>query len=798
MKLTKAIISILACLTVPLFASAETATPKKLGPVSYYGALHTSGGKIVGAKNNQEAVIRGLSLYWSDEKGLPYYDKKVIGWAVDNLHIDVFRFAMGITYYDDDGGTKEAIDKSYSYSGSPENYLGIIDQMVEAAIENDIYIILDWHSHRADSEQSIAKVFFKAVAQKYKDVPNVIYEIFSEPVSQSWDQIKSYANAVIPGIRTYTENLVLVGTPNWSLMTTYGGVSGTNVGYVLHFHAGTHSASTYGGRATQAKSSGNPVFITEWSTVNADGAGNPSSGSTQEWMSFMEENRISNCNWSLHHSNDNSETSAMFESDKPLNTIDKLNSATYSTSGKLVRDYLEKNARSWGDSLVKGKNTGPCAFKTTSVKETDDQVTGVFKSGCTYISSNENVVSSTGEIMGPGFSFMTGNDNSQSVIIVSEVPKQTIPGLVDLTCNYNGDCSKDKSTFYSKGQNKEWIVSGESTTEEGASFSLTSLNPDVVTVKTATCSDGACPREYKGRQVVMYEFKDYGTAQIVATAPAVAGYPALNKIVTVTFNKGINKIHSNFGKGAKNGTLTLDFGASVAKFFPDTAIYEKAKVTYTFNGKESSPYITRDGDNLIAGNQNAIVDIKATADETVNFSEFSRSVTVIVGDVSQAVNIDEWNCAQNETHCPISSSSEPESSSSSISTAPESSSSSVSTKPQSSSSSVAAETQSSSSSAVANPQISSSSPAKPTSIVGTPLVRFFKASISGKTLLFASQNAGHITVDVYSPLGSLLKQFSSQYDAGYHSIDLTGFNKGTYILVIRQNKQKEILPWVNK
>ena len=654
MKIKKFIPCLLALAAMPAFAAATDAVAKRVGPVSYYGALHTSGGKIVGAKNNQEAVLRGMSLFWSDATGMPYYNKNVISWAAENLPMDVFRFAMGITYYDSDGGTKNALDKSYSYAGAPDGYLSIIDQMVEAAIENDIYIILDWHSHRADSEQAIAKEFFKAMAQKYKDVPNVIYEIFNEPVNQGWGTIQSYANSVIPGIRATTENLVLVGTPSWSQMTQYGGVSGTNVGYVLHFYAGTHGVGTYGGRATQAKSAGNAVFITEWGTTNADGAGNPSSGSTQEWMSFMDQNNISNCNWSLRNTKSKystdgkTETSAMFEGEEDLNTVGKLNNASYSTSGKLVKDYLAKHARSWGDSLVKGKNTGTCAFKTANVKETDGQVTGVLKSGCTYLSSNENVVSSTGEIKGAGYSIMTGSDNSQSVIIVNTVPKQTIAGFVDLTCNYSGDCSKNRTMYYTKGQNREWIVSNETTTQEGAKFTLTSLNSEILSVKTATCSDDACSGSQKGKQVVMYEFKGYGTAKVVATAPAVTGFPALNDTVTVTFNKGVNKIHSNFGKGAKNGILTLAFGASAANFFPDTAVYEKAKVTYTFYDKDSSPYITKDGKNLVAGNQNAIVVINGHVEETANYGEFARSVTVVVGEATQAVNMDEWNASQQQ------------------------------------------------------------------------------------------------------------------------------------------------------
>ena len=150
MKLTKLLTGILACAAIPVFAaSAATATPKKVGPVSYYGALHTSGNKIIGAKNNQQAMLRGLSLFWSDATGDSYYNPTVISWVVDNFKIDVFRYAMGIEYYDSDGGTKNKVDASSSYKENSTGQLSMIDRMVQAAIENDVYIILDWHSHRA-------------------------------------------------------------------------------------------------------------------------------------------------------------------------------------------------------------------------------------------------------------------------------------------------------------------------------------------------------------------------------------------------------------------------------------------------------------------------------------------------------------------------------------------------------------------------------------------------------------------------------------------------------------------------
>lgn len=648
MKIKKLLPCLMALAAMPAFADATSATPKKVGPVSYYGALHTSGGKIIGSKNNQEAMLRGVSLFWSDATGLPYYSKNVIGWTVDNLKIDVFRFAMGITYYSSDGSTKEALDKGYSYAGAPEGYMNYLDQMVEAAIENDIYIIVDWHSHRADSEQAIAKDFFSKVAAKYANVPNVIFEIFNEPVNQGWSTIQNYANSVIPGIRTSSQNLVLVGTPSWSQMTQYGGVSGTNVGYVLHFYAGTHSQGTYGGRATQAKSSGNPVFITEWGTTNADGAGSPNASATQQWLTFMDQNNISNCNWSLRQtksslSANKTETSAIFDGDQELTTVGALNSATLSTSGKIVAEYLKSKAQSWSDSLVKGKNTGSCAFKTKTVNQTDGQVANALAAGCTYTSSNDKVVSVSGSnivVNEAGYAILTGNDGSQSIVIVKEVPNQTIEGFYDLTCNYTGTCSKGRTVNFSgSGTAKEWPLTANMQTMEGATYTLTSLSPEIVAVKKVPCNAATCTSTMSKQTVYMYEFKSFGEAKIVATAPAVTGYKAMNDTITVTFKKGANRITNNF----KNTKLAL--GGTAEKLLPDTTMYS-TPVTYTFNGQPTTPYATKQGNALVAGNQNAVLRILATAEESELYGRFQLGITVVIGDSASAVNLAEFGTAK--------------------------------------------------------------------------------------------------------------------------------------------------------
>ena len=619
-------------------AAASTAKPLRIGPVQVHGALGTNGNKIVGQKSGKEVMIRGMSMFWSDATGIQYYNKEVIKWAVDNLKMDVFRYAMGINYYDSDGGSSNKLDESYSYKGNPDMQEGKVDQMVEAAIENDIYIIIDWHSHRAydNSEKSQAKSFFSKMATKYKNVPNIIWEVFNEPAGSfnDWGQIKGYANDVIGGIRNAgNDNLALVGTPNWSQMGQCGGVNGKNIGYVFHFYAGTHSVGQYGGAVTSCKNGGNAVFITEWGTTTADGKSDANTSASSSWTDFMEQNKISNCNWSLRQKvtkigNASDEGSAMFAGDKALTKQSELASASYTNSGNFVKKYLTSHATDWTKEYSSTLKSGNCSFSVATVKETAGSVASSFKSGCTYTSSDETIVTSAGAVKGPGFVIMTGNDGSQSIIAVTAEPRQSISGFVDFNCFTSGSCTKSKRIMDLDGDGKnEVVVSATPQTDQGATASFTSLNPEVVKIKKATCSNkSGCFGKTEGASVYMYEFSGkLGSAKIVATAPATTGYIAMSDTITVTYSKMGDKIGDNFK------SMTIEKGAVVPAFFATETFYGKVAVSYTFDGQDASIYVVNSDGYLIAADMDATVVIRATAPETTERAAIDSTVTIIVG-----------------------------------------------------------------------------------------------------------------------------------------------------------------------
>ncbi|MES2822027.1 MAG: cellulase family glycosylhydrolase [Pseudomonadota bacterium] len=258
-------------------------------------ALSVSGNKVL--FGGQQASVAGNSFFWSNTGwgGEKYYNAQAVAWLKSDWKSTLVRAAMGV----DEGG---ATGGGYLVDASNKTRLMAV---VDAAIANDMYVIIDWHTHYAELYQSQSIAFFQEMATKYGAKNNVIYEIYNEPLAVSWTGVvKPYANAVIAAIRAIDpDNLIVVGTPNWSQdvdVASTSPITGySNIAYTLHFYAGSHGASLRT-KAQTALNNGIALFVTEWGSVNADGGGSVAVSEAAAWMTFMKTNHLSNANWSIN------------------------------------------------------------------------------------------------------------------------------------------------------------------------------------------------------------------------------------------------------------------------------------------------------------------------------------------------------------------------------------------------------------------------------------------------------------------------------------------------------------------
>ncbi len=280
--------------SVLLFGCAATdATPPPAaapGVVSRHGRLQVRGNRIVG-QDGQPVSLAGVSYGWSQWEAARFYNADVVNWLKQDWSADLVRAPLGI--HEQEG-----------YLQDPRANLARVTRVVDAALAADVYVLIDWHDHRAQRHTVQAVEFFTAMAKRYGDRPNVIYEIYNEPVKASWAKdIKPYAEQVIAAIRAVDpDNLIVVGTPNFSQEVDTAAadpLKDPNVAYALHFYAGTHKAWLRK-RADRALAAGAALFVTEWGTCNADGKGPVDRASTEEWLAYLRANQLSHCNWGIY------------------------------------------------------------------------------------------------------------------------------------------------------------------------------------------------------------------------------------------------------------------------------------------------------------------------------------------------------------------------------------------------------------------------------------------------------------------------------------------------------------------
>ncbi len=307
--------------------SAEGGTP-----YANHGKLTVSGTNILD-QNGNIYQLRGVSTHgiaWFPD----YVNKAAFQTMRDEWGVNVVRLAM-----------YSAENNGYCTGGDQTWLKNLIDTGVQAATELGLYVIIDWHvlgEGNPNTYKSTAIEFFREISAKYAAYGNVLYEICNEPNGGvSWGEVKSYAEEVIPVIRSNApESIVIVGSPTWSQdvhQAAANPVTGySNIMYSLHFYAATHKDDLRN-RMISAVNSGLPIFVTEYGICDASGNGGIDEASANAWITAMNQCNVSFCIWNLSNKN---ETSAL------------INTSCTKTSGWTVNDLSASGK--WFVNMMKG------------------------------------------------------------------------------------------------------------------------------------------------------------------------------------------------------------------------------------------------------------------------------------------------------------------------------------------------------------------------------------------------------------------------------------------------------------
>jgi endoglucanase len=284
----------------PLDAAAGGPTPVEL-----HGQLKVVGTALQDA-SGAPVQLKGVSSMWLNWESKPFAESKAaLRYARDSWKLSVVRAAMGV---DATGGYLTSATAQAAMQAK-------VDAIVGNAIDLGIYVIVDWHTSKAHTEQAAAVAFFTAMAQKYGAQPNVIWEPYNEPTGVTWATIKPYHEAVVAAIRAQDpDNPIVLGTPNWSQdvdVAAADPVAGTNLLYTLHFYACTHK-QPFRDKGDLALSLGAALFVTEFGATPSDGGvvrsgdNNVCEGEASTWFAWMAQHGISGASWKLDQCTDSS------------------------------------------------------------------------------------------------------------------------------------------------------------------------------------------------------------------------------------------------------------------------------------------------------------------------------------------------------------------------------------------------------------------------------------------------------------------------------------------------------------
>lgn len=256
--------------------------------VERYGQLRVEGNKLVSAKTSNPVRLRGMSMFWSQWKP-QFWTNTTVQWLRDNWNVSLVRAAMAV--------------ENAGYLDNPEVEKARVKTLVDSAIALGIYVIIDWHDHNAEQHLRQSKAFFDEMASTYGAHPNVLFEVFNEPMRQEWaTAIKPYHEQLVKVIRQHSDNVIILGTRLWSQevdVASKDPVIGRNLAYTLHFYADTHREELRE-KVSQALTSGIAIFATEWGTCDATGDGKLDFAETQRWLDFLSRHDISDANWAVH------------------------------------------------------------------------------------------------------------------------------------------------------------------------------------------------------------------------------------------------------------------------------------------------------------------------------------------------------------------------------------------------------------------------------------------------------------------------------------------------------------------
>jgi hypothetical protein len=241
--------------------------------------------------------------------------------------------------------------------------LDTLDREIKAALDNGMYVILDWHTigwpdeyyepiekdwtdDPADlynSNFALAKSFWDAASARFGKDGRIIFELWNELVRAKkeedegippeWEQMKPHFAVLLAIVRSHSGNVVLATGNDWAYDLRgirEDPLPGKNVAYAWHIYANTDDddEAQWAEHLDELQKVA-PVFVTEWGfqeQTDESFRGTAKSFGTKFVRDFLEGRHLHSTAWCWHPD----WTPVMLEADW----------TTPTAMGRFVMDYL--------------------------------------------------------------------------------------------------------------------------------------------------------------------------------------------------------------------------------------------------------------------------------------------------------------------------------------------------------------------------------------------------------------------------------------------------------------------------
>ncbi|CAK5102844.1 unnamed protein product [Meloidogyne enterolobii] len=128
------------------------------------------------------------------------------------------------------------------FEKNPNVTLNLAYKLIDGAINNGIYVIVDWHggcncwdNNDIKKFTNNAIKFYKTIMKKYKGIPNILLELWNEP-SCHWNIVKKYHMDVLNEVRKIDSEVIAILGSSDVTKDPDDGVPGKNIMYTLHWY----------------------------------------------------------------------------------------------------------------------------------------------------------------------------------------------------------------------------------------------------------------------------------------------------------------------------------------------------------------------------------------------------------------------------------------------------------------------------------------------------------------------------------------------------------------------------------